>query len=468
MSYKVIKAALNGEKNKKGKCFFFNGPRMIQYDWGKGKPDLYYPKLMGIAMGKDDLHLDLDAALNGREQFEGYYYFFKGGRYATYHWDKGDSPLGEPKSLNLWSLKGEFLKGIDAACNGKGYYEGQGYLFKGNKYLAYDWAKDAPADNKERDIAEWKLPKEFNTGVDAALDGDGPFSNFTYFFKGHKYTKYDWTSYEGTGPYLISDFWKIENTLESDARDLYRKFGLEGKIAFEAFRLAYLGFNHIGDLHEIPQLNKTNHRGEKETLRYDNSTGYLSIIDFTKPSNEPRMVVLNMKDKTVRNYIHVSHGVNTSGEKWSERSNAQNFSNTKGSNKSSLGFYVTGWPFPKDKVKNGVVDERVWLKLHGMELGINDQAQARGIMMHTANYVSEAKGKAGSSHGCPAIDGFENQIVEGKRINTLFEEIKNGSLLFAYTTREHASDEHGRNYYDHSDIIPRLEEFASSSFGVVH
>jgi hypothetical protein len=59
---------------------------------------------------------------------------------------------------------------------------------------------------------------------------------------------------------------------------------------------------------------------------------------------------------------------------------AKNFSNKNESNKSSLGFYITGNTY---RGKHGES-----LKLTGMENGINDKAAQRAIVLHGANYVS--------------------------------------------------------------------------------
>lgn len=89
----------------------------------------------------------------------------------------------------------------------------------------------------------------------------------------------------------------------------------------------------------------------------------------------------------------VAHGRN-SGELYADK-----FSNTPNSNQSSLGFYVTGSTYIG---KHGTS-----LKLHGVEKGINNNAESRAIVMHAADYVSETfikkVGRPGRSFGCPAI-----------------------------------------------------------------
>ena len=68
------------------------------------------------------------------------------------------------------------------------------------------------------------------------------------------------------------------------------------------------------------------------------------------------------------------------------------------------------------------------MRLDGLEDGFNDNARRRGIVVHSASYADDefidAHGKAGRSHGCPALD----PDVSGEIIST----IQGGKLLFAY------------------------------------
>jgi len=244
---------------------------------------------------------------------------------------------------------------------------------------------------------------------------------------------------------------------EDETTQLFEQFELVGEIDFEAFRIAYAGYMKIDSGSCASDAHWKNSKNKKEQITYDNNTGYLIIIDFTKPSNERRMVILNMLNGTKRSHLYVAHGVGSHSKK-TDKLNARNFSNTKGSNKSSLGFFVTSRAFARDKVKkNGNIEKRVWLKLHGLEVGINDRALRRGIMMHTADYVNEQSGRVGRSHGCPAISDDENEKAQGKLKNLLFEDIKNGNLLFAYTDRENANDDFDNNYYEQSALLRCLE-----------
>jgi hypothetical protein len=152
----------------------------------------------------------------------------------------------------------------------------------------------------------------------------------------------------------------------------------------------------------------------------------VSIVDFNLPSSQKRLFVIDIKNYRVLFNTLVAHGRNTGREM------ATSFSNQGESHKSSPGFYITGETY---QGKNGFS-----LKLEGVEAGINDNAFSRGIVVHGADYVSDAfvnrQGYIGRSQGCPAIPG---QFVYPV-INT----IKNGTCLFIY----HPS------YISHSRILP--------------
>ena len=140
----------------------------------------------------------------------------------------------------------------------------------------------------------------------------------------------------------------------------------------------------------------------------------LTLIDFSKPSTQKRMFVLDLKNKQVLFKTIVSHGKN-SGQKY-----ATSFSNEVGSNKSSLGLYLTDKTYNS---KNGYS-----LRLRGLEKGINDKAMERGIVMHSAHYCTQSiinlGGVLGRSHGCPVIPEEINKEV--------IDIIKDGSVLYIY------------------------------------
>jgi hypothetical protein len=141
---------------------------------------------------------------------------------------------------------------------------------------------------------------------------------------------------------------------------------------------------------------------------------YLTIIDYSKPSNVKRMYLIDIKTGRVERFL-VSHGKNSG---WAY---ATAFSNRRQSCQSCRGFFVTG---QKYSGKHGIA-----LQLHGLEKGVNDNALRRRIVMHGANYVSARSvmlngGRLGRSLGCPAIPAE----VAASVINR----IKGGSLVYIH------------------------------------
>ena len=129
----------------------------------------------------------------------------------------------------------------------------------------------------------------------------------------------------------------------------------------------------------------------------------LTIIDFDLPSTQKRLWVLDVANQLVLFNTLVAHGHN-SGE-----NEATLFSNTNESNMSSLGFYVTRAEYLGKHGRS--------LKLQGLDEGFNTNAEARAVVMHGAEYVSEAfiqqNGRLGRSLGCPALPmELKDQIID--------------------------------------------------------
>ncbi len=140
----------------------------------------------------------------------------------------------------------------------------------------------------------------------------------------------------------------------------------------------------------------------------------LTIIDFEQPSTEKRLWVIDLKRGELLFHDYVAHGQNT-GEDL-----ATDFSNTVDSRQSSIGLFVTAETYTGS---NGLS-----LRLDGLEPGINDAARERFIVLHGADYVSEAHiaefGRLGRSWGCPAVP---LEITEA-----LIDRIDRGTLLFTW------------------------------------
>ncbi len=207
------------------------------------------------------------------------------------------------------------------------------------------------------------------------------------------------TGFAGLQPLVVSDSTSalqllIQNNIQPSIYDSLRlaSYGL----ARQAFDYAMKGFNSL-----------------KETGGLVNQN-IISIVDFSKPSSQKRLFVIDLKNYKVLFNTYVAHGVN-SGKEF-----ANQFSNRPESNKSSLGFYETADTYFG---KHGYS-----LHLQGIEKGVNDNAYKRDIVIHGAEYVNEnmikENGYIGRSWGCPALP---QQLSK-----SIIDKIKDGTCFFIF------------------------------------
>jgi hypothetical protein len=135
----------------------------------------------------------------------------------------------------------------------------------------------------------------------------------------------------------------------------------------------------------------------------------LTVVDFTKPSDQKRMWIVDLAQNKVLFHNLVAHGRNTGNVK------AEKFSNELNSNMSSMGFYVT------DKTYYG--KHGLSLRLSGMDEAYNSKAMERAIVLHGADYVSDdfikQYGRLGRSLGCPAVPrAISGDVIELIKDNT--------------------------------------------------
>ncbi len=204
-----------------------------------------------------------------------------------------------------------------------------------------------------------------------------------------------------------------EENVKPDSKSLYNTLNLELLgLSHEAFEQGMAGYKFLLASGKI------------------NNGEVLTIADFSKPSCKKRLFVIDVKNGKLLFNTYVAHGRN------SGREVATTFSNDAESFKSSLGFFVTGDTYTG---KHGFS-----LRLIGEEKGINDNANSRAIVMHSAAYVSEVaikmQGYAGRSLGCPALPLEMNKPI--------IEKIKNGSCLYLYSP--------DRYYAAHSTVLKKL------------
>lgn len=177
---------------------------------------------------------------------------------------------------------------------------------------------------------------------------------------------------------------------EENIKTIYKDLGIENKLEYSTFLKAIQGYNRIED----------------------KKAGYITIIDFSKPSNEERFFVIDLENKKVDFSTYVTHGKN------SGLGTAVKFSNNPNSYQSSLGFYLTKNTY---EGSNGYS-----LRLLGLEPGINSNAMDRNIVVHGADYATkefmDKYGFLGRSLGCPAIpEEISKEVIDY---------IKGGTVLY--------------------------------------
>lgn len=141
----------------------------------------------------------------------------------------------------------------------------------------------------------------------------------------------------------------------------------------------------------------------------------LTLVDFSRPSQQKRLWVIDVAAGRVLFHTLVAHGKASGGDL------PVAFSNQEGSEMSSLGFYRTA---PATYVgKHGLS-----LKLHGLDPGFNTNAENRAVVVHGADYVCEefvrAHGRLGRSQGCPALPAGQAAAI--------VQAIKGGSVLYLH------------------------------------
>jgi hypothetical protein len=199
---------------------------------------------------------------------------------------------------------------------------------------------------------------------------------------------------------------------------LYRDAGLEENLGYEVFEVAMIGYYNLVSKHLVPR------------------DSIITVIDYTRPSADERLVVIDVETREMLHRSFVAHGMN-SGEDC-----AESFSNVPGSLQTSLGFYVTGEEYVG--VHGGA------MKLKGVDTTFNDKAEERCIVVHGAWYCTddfvEEYGRLGRSWGCPVLP----PDVSGEIIDT----IKDGTCLFAFF-----NDDDYLEHSEHLDIDIAVEEF---------
>jgi hypothetical protein len=145
----------------------------------------------------------------------------------------------------------------------------------------------------------------------------------------------------------------------------------------------------------------------------------LTVVDYELPSFEKRLWVFDMATNELLFHEWVSHGMGHPRGSGGDLQKVLGFSNDEGTRMSSLGLYLTAETYYGRHGRS--------LRLDGLEVGNNDAARRRAIVVHGASYVSEAQaqlGRMGRSWGCPALRLEVAQEV--------IDAIADGSVLWVY------------------------------------
>jgi hypothetical protein len=135
---------------------------------------------------------------------------------------------------------------------------------------------------------------------------------------------------------------------------------------------------------------------------------FVTIGDFNQHSSRKRLYIFDLGAGKVERH-NFAHGA---GSDSNRDGYATQFSNTEDSHMSSIGFYRTDATYIG---KHGFS-----MRLRGLS-STNSSAYERSVVMHPADYVSDAGSRAGNSWGCPAVDP--------KYSKSIINRLKGGSML---------------------------------------
>ena len=204
-----------------------------------------------------------------------------------------------------------------------------------------------------------------------------------------------------------------EEKFKKDAQDIYRSVNISSIVPFEAFLKGYTGyFKYRNRLNGAP---------------------IITFLNYSIPSNRPRLVTVDFQARTTPFVSHAAHGRNSASENGGPctRNDILNFngkaipacqhingvpgvsfSNIGNSLQSSLGFIMAS-----DPNMGKVVGKSLILK--GLEAS-NSQIESRSILFHDGQYVESG----GNSWGCIAIPPSV--------FNKGYELLKNNTLIYSF------------------------------------
>ncbi|WP_177204571.1 murein L,D-transpeptidase catalytic domain family protein [Hymenobacter arizonensis] len=194
-----------------------------------------------------------------------------------------------------------------------------------------------------------------------------------------------------------------QTAFEQKAAQLYIKLGLSADgLPLSVFRKGLVGYYNL-----------------RPAGKRTSAPPVLTLLDFSRPSKQKRLWVINVEQGKVLFHTLVAHG------KASGADVPVAFSNKNGSEMSSLGFYRTAATTYTGK-------HGLSLRLIGLDPGFNTNAESRAVVVHGAEYVCQdfvkSHGRLGRSQGCPALPVAETTAI--------VKAIKGGSVMYLHGPEE--------------------------------
>ena len=145
----------------------------------------------------------------------------------------------------------------------------------------------------------------------------------------------------------------LQHSVTDVSSSLYENINLQQYgLSKQAFDYAYKGYQNLLKKNMIDR------------------SDYLTICDFSQPSRQKRLYIIDIASNELVLNTYVAHGKNSGAEY------ATRFSNKPSSLQSSLGFYITEGTY--------IGEHGLSLKINGVDKGFNDKASRRHIVIHGA------------------------------------------------------------------------------------
>jgi len=177
---------------------------------------------------------------------------------------------------------------------------------------------------------------------------------------------------------------------------------------------------------------------EQATVLGLTSKSLIAVIDYSRPSTERRLWIIDINTREVLMNEYVAHGFRSGGVY------PTRFSNRYGSKQSSLGTFIT------ENAYYGV--RGLSLRLKGVEPGINDRARDRGIVLHGTPNVGPERaryGTMGRTEGCPAVSRDAARL--------LVPMLEDGVVVFAWYPDQ--------DYLSRSEFVDRSVSWTRGTSG---